>query len=100
MLYQEVNFTEFEEAFRRHGRENQFSAEALRILYDFFEEMTEPIMLDVIDICCSITESTLEEFNVDHGKKYTSLDQIYSYLENQTEIVGTTENSVIFFDFR
>ena len=50
----------FADAFRRMGRENQFSREALEALFNYLEEYEqdtgEEIELDVIGLCCDFTE--------------------------------------------
>ena len=56
------NVTEhdFTEAFRDYGRNDQFSYEGLKALYEWFEEYEEDtgeeIELDVIGICCDFSE--------------------------------------------
>lgn len=50
----------FADAFRRMGRENNFSRPALLALFDYLEEYEqetgEEIELDVIGLCCDFTE--------------------------------------------
>ena len=56
------NVTEhdFTEAFRDYGRQDNFSYEGLKALYEWFEEYEEDageeIELDVIGICCDFSE--------------------------------------------
>jgi hypothetical protein len=78
-MYQSVSFTDFTDAFLDHDRQNNFSYEALRILFDYFEELEDdtgtPIELDVIAICCEYTENTYESVAQDYGIDLTGLDQ-------------------------
>lgn len=55
-----VDFSMFADAFRRMGRENQFSREALEALFEYIENYEEDtgirVELDVIGLCCEFTE--------------------------------------------
>ena len=55
-----VDFPMFADAFRRMGRENQFSREALEALFNYLEEYEqdtgEDLELDVVALCCDFTE--------------------------------------------
>lgn len=55
-----VDFSMFAEAFRRMGRENQFSREALEALFEYIETYEEDtgirVELDVIGLCSEFTE--------------------------------------------
>ena len=57
-----VDFSMFADAFRRMGRENQFSREALEALFNYLEEYEqdtgEDLELDVVGLCCEFTEYT------------------------------------------
>ena len=59
-MYITVDFSMFSDAFRRMGREDQFSREALEAIFEYIEnyeeETGENIELDVIAICCDFTE--------------------------------------------
>lgn len=55
-MKQTVNFYAFERAFHQYDRFKNFGYDALRALFDYFEELEEAIGteldLDVIAICC------------------------------------------------
>lgn len=55
-----VDSTMFVDAFRRMGRENQFSRPALDALFNYLEDIEqgsgEEMELDVIALCCDYTE--------------------------------------------
>jgi len=59
-MYQSVNFYDFEQAFRRADRAENFSYKGLRALFEWFEDLEEDtgeeIELDVISICCDFSE--------------------------------------------
>jgi hypothetical protein len=66
-MKQSIGFSQFTDAFRDHGREDQFTYEGKRALFDFIEDMDQECdqetELDVIGLCCEFTEySDLEEF--------------------------------------
>ena len=59
-MHTSVTSAMFADAFRRMGRENQFSREALEALFNYLEEYEqdtgEDLELDVIALCCDFTE--------------------------------------------
>ena len=62
----------FADAFRRMGRENQFSREALEALFEYIENYEEDtgirVELDAIALCCEFTEyATAVEAASDYG---------------------------------
>ena len=67
-----VNFDMFADAFRRMGREDQFSREALEALFEYIENYEEDtgirVELDVLGLCCEFTEySNAIEAAADYG---------------------------------
>ena len=67
-----VNSSMFADAFRRMGREDNFSREALEALFDFLEnrdeETGDSTELDVVALCCDFTEyETAVEAASDYG---------------------------------
>lgn len=60
-----INLDEFRETFRAYNRCENFSYEALELLFDYFEELDESCgmetELDVIGICCEYSEMTKSE---------------------------------------
>ena len=88
-----VNFEMFCDAFARMNRDDNFSYEGKRALFDYFEDIesdtSEQIELDVIAICCSYSEysidEALENYNVD------SIDE----LRDNTLVLDVNENTVI-----
>jgi hypothetical protein len=73
-MYVEINGSEFVSYFNAI-RPDQFSYDALRALFDWYEQLEEAtgeqIELDVIAICCDWTEyDSIEQFNHDRGGDY------------------------------
>ena len=52
---------DFRNAFVRAGRKDQFSYDALGLIYDYLEEIDSDYDLDVIGLCCELSEETPEE---------------------------------------
>lgn len=104
-MKQTVYFSDFTTAFYRADRGNQFSYDALHVLYDYLTEVEESIgeelELDVIALCCEYTEQTADEviecypvdFEADELAKMTDeekFDLVFDYLSNNTTCCGTT----------
>jgi hypothetical protein len=64
-MYTRINFEDFAESFVKMDREEQFSTEALRALFEYYEgledDLGEIFELDVIVICCAWSEYKIEE---------------------------------------
>lgn len=92
-MKQDINLSQFRDAFHRSGRENQFTHEGLKVLYDYLEEVfEESYELDVIALCCEFSEYTEGELMNDHG-----CDNTFKNLLEEVEekVIGWTENTVI-----
>ena len=84
MLVKRVSFYDFVKEFEKHGRENEFSEEGKRALFDYLNElgnyMGEYIELDILEICCNFTEyNSIEEFNDDYGYDVECIEDINYY---------------------
>ena len=100
MLVKQVSFYDFLEEFEKYGRENHFSYEGKKALYNYLDELSEdlgePIELDVIGICCDFTEyEDLEEFNNNYGHDIENLED----LEYYTTVIKIDEKRFIIQDF-
>ena len=103
MLIKRVNFNDFLEEFKKHGRGNQFSYEGKRALYDYLNELAEDIgeaiELDVIALCCDYTEyDNLEAFNDDYGYTIDDIDDIKD-IEYYTTVIPIDNKRFIIQDF-
>jgi hypothetical protein len=98
--------SQFRDAFRQADRQDQFSYEALNMLYEYFEDIDPDMELDVIAICCDYTEDTPESI----ANNYWSVDdltqdeeelrdQVREYLEANTSIVGETPTGFVYLAF-
>jgi hypothetical protein len=98
-MIQTVNSSDFHNAFNRMDRGNQFSYEALNLIYEYLESIEsdtgEPIELDVIAICCEYSEDDYESiassYSIDlEGIEVEELqiEAVRKYLEDNTTLVG------------
>jgi len=112
-MYRNINFCEFCDAFRDMGRNEQFSYEGKRVLFDYLEEMEsatgEDMELDVIAICCEFSEDSpediadmysidLSEFDPDTDDENIR-DHVIEYLENETMVAGYSPNGIVYMQF-
>lgn len=60
-----VFFTDFLDSFKGAGRDDNFTYEGKRILFDYLEalseDMGEPVELDVIALCCEYEELSIDD---------------------------------------
>ena len=100
-----VNFSQFCDAFNSMGRENQFSYEGKKALFDYLEQYEddtgEEIELDIIALCCDYSEETPEEIAQSYdieieGDIAEHFEPVLKHLEYHTQVIGTTEDSIIY----
>ena len=53
----------------------------------------------MIAICCNFTESTLDDINNDFDKNFKSLSTARKFLEEQTNVIGITNDSIVYENF-
>ncbi len=92
-----VSFSDFVDGFQKMGRGNQFSCDGLKLIFDYLEG--EEIEFDPIDICCTYTEYTLDDINNDFDKNFKSLSAARKFLEEQTNVIGVTNDSIVYENF-
>jgi len=71
MIYQEISKNDFRDAFNRMDRSENFSFDALGVLFDMLDDLSScvDIELDVIALCCDYTEyADLAEFWKDYDE--------------------------------
>ena len=63
-LYEKYDFSLFDSRFRDYKRQDQFSPEGFRAIFNYLtkraEDSGKPIEVDVIAICCDFHEDTIE----------------------------------------
>jgi len=95
-MKQTVGFCQFSDAFREYNRNENFSYEGKRALFDYLEQYEEDcgveIELDVVALCCDFTESSLS----DVLKNYSNLDiKSLDDLRDNTQVIMVGEESEV-----
>jgi len=96
-----INYYDFRAEFRAFGREEQFTREGLKALFDYLEELGEDcgeeIELDVIALCCEFVEyDSLEDFHSEYDKDdYPTLE----VLRDHTQVIEIDNESFIIAAF-
>jgi hypothetical protein len=89
------NASQFRNHFAAMGRADQFSYEALNLLYEFLEENIEGYELDVVALCCDYAEDTEQGIAKAYGLHED--DDVVAYLEDHTQVVGVTDSGTILY---
>lgn len=104
-MKQTINNSQFHDAFHKIGRGNQFSYEALNILFGYLEQLEEDIgqeiELDVIGLCCEYSESDPLQIAQDYNIALEGESDISKYvldvLYDHTQVAGVCPNGNIVF---
>ena len=91
-MYQTVNTaSNFRDEFRACGRADQFSYEALGLLFDYLEayemDTGEEIELDVVSLCCDYSEDSPENIRDQYDIDVEGMDED----EAVVEVIATLE---------
>jgi hypothetical protein len=109
-MIQTINLHDFRQAFHNCGRGEQFSHEALELIFEYLEELEQdtgiPYELDVIALCCDISEMTAQQVRDAYGieasfpdDKDGDCDDVINYMEYNTSVIGQTDDTIVFFQF-
>jgi hypothetical protein len=106
MKQSDLTFTEFTNAFTRMGREDQFSYDGLKALYEYlteYEEQTgEEIELDVMALCCDYAEHDADSLWNDYGRHIDGIEnheELMRYLEYNTVLIPVGKSDYILQSF-
>jgi hypothetical protein len=104
-----VSRYDFERAFVDADRKENFSYEALGLLFDYFEsyeeETGQEIELDVIAICCEYSEDNPDDIianysiDVEDMDEDEKIDAVRDYLNDNTMLVGETTTGFVYLSF-
>ena len=99
MIYQTLNKHQFIDSFKSwETYANSFSYEGLELLYNWIDESDENIELDVVALCCDFTESDITTIQHDYELPAdTTFDEVLEYLQDNTIVVGVTEQKTIVY---
>ncbi len=99
------NASQFRDEFRQCGRADQFSYEALGLLFDYLEDVDNDYDLDVIALCCEYAEDSVEQIAESYGlesPEYSPEDYqaaVRAYLEEHTFVIGVTPSGIVYAQF-
>ncbi len=104
-MKQTIHLSDFRDAFHKAGRGKQFSYQALELIYDYLIEMeesdVEEFELDVIGLCCDISEDTPESiaksYNIELADDGNELQNVLDDLHDSTTVIGTTDDGNIIY---
>lgn len=95
---------DFRDAFVRAGRKDQFSYDALGLIYDYLEEIDSDYDLDVIGLCCELSEDYCDDiaanYSIDISEcidEVTTVETVMNYLQDETTVIGTTDSGTIVY---
>ena len=103
--------SQFRDAFRQADRQDQFSYEALNMLYEYFEDIDPDMELDVVAICCEYSEDTVADiarnYSIDLNDAdpedldydQACIDIVREYLNENTSLVGETSTGFVYAVF-
>ena len=106
-----VDKHDFIDTFKRYNRQDQFSYEGLKILFDYLDNLSddigEPIELDVIALCCEYYESSIDEliknYDIDvsdaDGEEEEIKSIVEEYLQYNTSVCGETAVGFVYAAF-
>lgn len=105
-----VSNHDFIDAFRAYDRIDNFSFEALDLLFSYFEEYEEStgeeIELDVVAICCDYSEDTVENIAENYSIDLSECEDddekrqaVFDYLSDNTSVVGDTASGFVYAVF-
>ena len=103
-MKQTIGFCAFCDAFRDMDRNENFSYEGKRALFDYLEEYEEStgeeIELDVIALCCDYYENDWETIAQDYSIDLSDwddeddkIDAVEEYLNDHTMVVARLDNN-------
>ena len=99
MIYQTIdNASQFRDAFHQAGRGNQFSYEALGLIFDYLEDCGSDVDLDVVAICCEFAEGHYSDIAEENSIDIQDMDEsearsvVIEYLQDNTSFVGETSD--------
>ena len=109
-MYKEITFTEFSQAFYTMDRGDNFSHDALKTLFDFYESMEddtgEGFELDVIAICCDWSEMNIDHAADDYSINVDIYDDdnerheyIKEKLENNTTVIIVGGDNILLMNY-
>jgi hypothetical protein len=108
-MHVSVTFNDFCDAFRNMNRNDQFSYEGKKVLFDFCEsweeETGQPVELDIIALCCEWYEASWQEIASDYSVDIEGLaddeieEKVREYVEYNSMIAGDVPGGCVYLAF-
>lgn len=105
-MIQTLRLSDFTNAFRNSDRADQFSYEALTLIFDYmegYEDSTgEQIEFDMIGICCEWAEDTPENIAAAYDidiciSAENTMQNVTEWLCDHTQVAGVTDAGTIVY---
>jgi len=106
-MFKTVNFHDFQDAFHRAGRNEQFSRKAKNMLFEYLEQYEDDtgqkLELDVIALCCEYEETAVTDvaasydIDIEGLEDEEALEKVMDYLNDNTQVVGAVGEYAILF---
>lgn len=109
-MKQTINFTTFANAFQNSSRADQFSYEALELIFEYIEDYErdtgEEVEFDMIGICCEWAEedaaALAQQYNIDvEGLEGEALhDVVLEEMRERTQVASiTSKGKLVYVQF-
>lgn len=103
-MVQTITLSSFCDAFHAHDRYDQFGYQALRVIYDYMEEVAPDAELDVIALCCDFNvqdvEGIAQDYNIDLSDADGDEDEqeaiVLKYLHDNTSVLGQCRDGIVY----
>jgi hypothetical protein len=100
-----ISVYDFRQAFVRMERQDNFSYDGLRVLFEALEEYEDStgseVELDVVALCCEYSEEKPEDVAKNYGIELeddgNQLNNVLDYLYDHTLVCGVTEDGSIVY---
>ena len=84
-------------------RPDNFTADALRQMFDWFEQYEddtgEQVEFDPIAICCDFSQSTVEEVNSDYSKEFTDIGEAVEWISENSIVIAADDDWIVYQQF-
>ena len=109
-IVQTLDKYSFVRAFEESSRKDQFSHEALEVIYECLEyyshDSGEDVELDIVAVCCEWAEMTWQDVVQSYGLDLSfcdtdeeRIDAVKEYLRDQTTSFHLSDDSFVFVSF-
>lgn len=103
-----VTWDEFRDSFTKADRTDQFSYDALDMIWNYLEQYENDtgieLELDVIAICCDFSEEYCDDIAANYSIDISDcidevgiVETVRNYLHDHTTVIGTLENGAIVY---